>query len=86
MEPRGEVFAFEIDADLAARAVANLKPYNNVTIGHADAVTAELPPSDIIYVNAGVVAPPVAWLKALKPGGRLIFPWRPIDRVGVAAW
>jgi protein-L-isoaspartate(D-aspartate) O-methyltransferase len=85
VEPRGEVFAFEIDADLAARALANLKPYANVTIGHADAVTAELPPSDIIYVNAGVVAPPLAWLKALKPGGRLIFPWRPVDRVGLAA-
>jgi protein-L-isoaspartate(D-aspartate) O-methyltransferase len=85
VEPRGEVFAFEIEADLAARAIANLKHYKNVTIGHADAVTAELAPSDIIYVNAGVVAPPVAWLKALKQGGRLIFPWRPIDRVGVAA-
>ncbi|MGE0282531.1 MAG: protein-L-isoaspartate O-methyltransferase [Rhizobiaceae bacterium] len=85
VEPRGEVFAFEIDAGLAARAVANLKPYMNVTTGHADAVTAELPPSDIIYVNAGVVAPPLGWLKILKQGGRLIFPWRPIDRVGVAA-
>jgi len=85
VEPRGEVFAFELDAGLAARAIANLKPYHNVTIGHADAVTAELPPSDIIYVNAGVVAPPVAWLQALKHRGRLIFPWRPIERVGVAA-
>lgn len=85
VEPRGEVFAFEIDADLAARAMANLISRKNVTIGHADAVTAELPPSDIIYVNAGVVAPPVAWLKALKQGGRLIFPWRPVDRIGVAA-
>jgi len=83
--PRGEVFAFEIDADLAARALANLKPYGNVTLGHADAVTAELPLSDIIYVNAGVVAPPSSWLKALKAGGRMVFPWRPVDRVGVAA-
>lgn len=82
--PRGEVFAYEIDAKLAGRAIANLKSYDNVTIGHADGVTAELPPSDIIYVNAGAVAPPVAWLKALRPGGRLIFPWRPVEKVGLA--
>lgn len=83
--PRGEVFAFEIDDDLAARAIANLKAYKNVTVGHADAVRADLPPSDLIYVNAGVVAPPATWLKALKAGGRLIFPWRPTERIGLAA-
>ena len=41
-------------------------------------------PSDIIYVNAGVVAPPLSWLNALKPGGRLIFPWRPRHDIGLA--
>ncbi|RUU43589.1 SAM-dependent methyltransferase, partial [Mesorhizobium sp. M2C.T.Ca.TU.002.02.1.1] len=29
-------------------------------------------------------APPAAWLKALKPGGRMIFPWRPSEAVGLA--
>jgi len=43
-----------------------------------------LPPSDIIYVNAGVAAPPVGWLKALRAGGRMIFPWRPAERVPLA--
>jgi len=47
-------------------------------------VTGDLPPSDIIYVNAGVVAPPVRWLQALKLGGRMIFPWRPAQSVGLA--
>lgn len=84
VSPRGEVYAFEIDADLAARALANLKPYENVTVGHDDAVKARLPPSDVIYVNAGCVAPPVPWLKALRPGGRLVFPWRPADTIGLA--
>jgi protein-L-isoaspartate(D-aspartate) O-methyltransferase len=80
----GRVTAFELEADLAARAVKNLEAYDNVTVVQGDAVTSDLPPSDIIYVNAGVVAPPVAWLRALKPGGRMIFPWRPSQSVGLA--
>ncbi|BCG93421.1 protein-L-isoaspartate O-methyltransferase family protein [Mesorhizobium sp. 131-2-1] len=80
----GAVIAFELDAVLAARAERNLAAYGNVTVIHGNAVTSPLPASDIIYVNAGVVAPPAAWLKALKPGGRMIFPWRPAERVGLA--
>ena len=80
----GTVTAFELEAKLAARATQNLEPYANVTVIHGDAVTGALPLSDIIYVNAGVVAPPANWLKALKPGGRMIFPWRPAERVGLA--
>jgi protein-L-isoaspartate(D-aspartate) O-methyltransferase len=80
----GAVTAFELEAGLAARARKNLEAYGNVTVIHGDAVAGDLPPSDIIYVNAGVVAPPIAWLKALKPGGRMVFPWRPAERVGLA--
>ncbi|TIT87499.1 MAG: SAM-dependent methyltransferase, partial [Mesorhizobium sp.] len=36
------------------------------------------------YGNVGVIAPPATWLRALKPGGRLIFPWRPAERIGLA--
>ncbi|WP_296744087.1 protein-L-isoaspartate O-methyltransferase [Mesorhizobium sp.] len=84
VEPGGTVVAFELEETLAARAKANLASCGNVEIVHGDAVMRPLPPSDIIYVNAGVVAPPAAWLKALKPGGRMIFPWRPAERVGLA--
>ena len=84
VEPGGSVTAVEIEPDLAARAKANLAAYDNVEIVQADAVANPLPSSDIIYVNAGVVAPPAAWLKALKPGGRMIFPWRPSETVGLA--
>ena len=80
----GAVTAFELEADLAAKATKNLETYDNVSVIHGDAVTSDLPPSDIIYVNAGVIAPPVAWLRALKPGGRMIFPWRPAQSVGLA--
>ncbi|MEO5760242.1 MAG: protein-L-isoaspartate O-methyltransferase [Mesorhizobium sp.] len=84
VSPGGTVTAFELEADLAARARANLEAYDNVTVIHGDAVAAHLPRSDIIYVNAGVAAPPAGWLKALQPGGRMIFPWRPADRVPFA--
>lgn len=82
--PDGTVTAYEYEAHLAARAAENLADYDNVTVVHGDAVHAELPPSDIIYVNAGAVAPPASWLQALKLGGRLVFPWRPTEKIGLA--
>lgn len=84
VSPGGTVTAFELDKNLAELARQNLETYGNVTVVHGDAVTSPLPPSDIIYVNAGVAAPPVGWLKALRAGGRMIFPWRPAERVPLA--
>ena len=49
-----------------------------------DAVQQPIPSADLIYINAGVVAPPLTWLRALKPGGRMIFPWRPTQQAGFA--
>jgi len=82
--PGGSVEAFEVDAGLANAARQNLEPYEGVRVTHGDATVVDLPPADLIYVNAGVLAPPQSWLKALRPGGRLIFPWRPADSVGLA--
>jgi protein-L-isoaspartate(D-aspartate) O-methyltransferase len=82
--PGGSVFAFEIEPELAERAHRNLAAFPNVGIVAGDAVTLPLPASDIVYVNAGVVAPPAGWLRALKPGGRLIFPWRPSEEVALS--
>jgi protein-L-isoaspartate(D-aspartate) O-methyltransferase len=82
--PGGRVEAFEIDEPLGAAAERNLAPFENARIVHADASRAALPECDLIYVNAGVLAPPVSWLEALRPGGRMIFPWRPSETVGLA--
>jgi protein-L-isoaspartate(D-aspartate) O-methyltransferase len=82
--PGGSVHAFEIEPGLAERARQNLAAFPNVEIVEGDAVMLPLPASDIIYVNAGVVAPPAGWLHALKPGGRLIFPWRPTEEVALS--
>ncbi|WP_114945107.1 protein-L-isoaspartate O-methyltransferase family protein [Microvirga calopogonii] len=75
--PDGRVEAFEYEADLAAQAARNLGAYSNVTVHAASAFGRVLPKADVIYVNAGVVAPDIEWLRALNPGGRLIFPWQP---------
>jgi protein-L-isoaspartate(D-aspartate) O-methyltransferase len=82
--PNGAVNAFEIDAHLAEKARRNLTPFDAVTVANSDATQTRLSKSDIIYVNAGVSAPPAHWLQALKPGGRLIFPWRPTEEVALA--
>ena len=83
VQPGGSVYAFEIEPDLAAIARQNLKPFENVTIIEGDATKLAMPSCDLIYVNAGVVAPPLSWLRALRPGGRMIFPWRPTDDIGL---
>jgi protein-L-isoaspartate(D-aspartate) O-methyltransferase len=83
-QPGGIVHAFEIDQDLAEKARHNLQPFEGVSVTTADATQLPLPPSDLIYVNAGVVAPPVSWLRALRPRGRMILPWRPSQDVGLA--
>ncbi len=82
--PAGNVTAYEIDPALAAAAEQNLQPFENVVVTAADAARQALPTADLIYVNAGVSAPPVAWLEALGPGGRIVMPWHPSDAVGLA--
>jgi protein-L-isoaspartate(D-aspartate) O-methyltransferase len=80
----GRVEAYEIDQALAREAARNLESCPNVRV-HADSALArDLPPADVIYVNAGVAAPDPAWLRALRPGGRLIFPWQPASLWGTA--
>jgi protein-L-isoaspartate(D-aspartate) O-methyltransferase len=81
--PEGTVHAYEIEEDLAATARQNLQPFGNASVTHGDATQLVLPASDIVYVNAGVIAPPSGWLNALRPGGRLIFPWRPAEDIGL---
>jgi protein-L-isoaspartate(D-aspartate) O-methyltransferase len=82
--PGGTVSAYEIDENLARRARDNLSPFENVSVIQGDATRLPLPPSDLIYVNAGLVTPPLDWLKALRPQGRMIFPWRPSQSAALA--
>lgn len=71
--PRGKVFAYEIETDIAERARANLNAYPQVEVFARSGVEG-LPPVDCIYVNAAASHPAKGWLDALKVGGRLMFP------------
>jgi protein-L-isoaspartate(D-aspartate) O-methyltransferase len=82
--PGGTVNAFEIEEGLAHKARDNLRPFEGISVTTGDATKLPLPQSDLIYVNAGVIAPPPSWLQALRPQGRMIFPWRPSQAVGLA--
>ncbi|MGO4523447.1 protein-L-isoaspartate O-methyltransferase [Microvirga sp. 2MCAF35] len=84
VQPDGRVEAFEYEADLAAQAARNLDAYSNVAVHSASAFGRTLPNADVVYVNAGVLAPDVEWLRALNPDGRLIFPWQPHNGWGPA--
>jgi protein-L-isoaspartate(D-aspartate) O-methyltransferase len=72
--PNGKIIGYEIDPDLAARAIDNLAPWRNVEVRCASGVVDGLPRADAIYVNAGATRPLAAWLDALNDGGRLVFP------------
>ena len=78
----GSVIAYEIEADLAARASRNLAHLPNVTVVRASANEVALPSTDLIYVCAGATHPLASWLDALRLGGRLIFPLTPNEGVG----
>jgi protein-L-isoaspartate(D-aspartate) O-methyltransferase len=80
--PGGEVHAYEIVEDLAEIARHNLAALASVTIHATTGVGIALPASDLVYVNASASAPDTAWLRALKSGGRLIFPWQPSGQRG----
>ena len=82
--PGGHLTGYEIDSELAEAARRNLSAYEKVSVVAGDATALAVPPSDLIYVSAAVVEPPDQWLTALRPGGRLIFPWRPTLDVALA--
>lgn len=75
--PAGRIQAYEIEPALAETARANLRPYAQVTVHAASAVGVGLPDADVVYVSAAAPAPDLAWLDALRPGGRLVMPWEP---------
>jgi protein-L-isoaspartate(D-aspartate) O-methyltransferase len=78
----GSVSAYEIEGDLAERASANLQGMPNVKIHNISGCEAKLDACDVIYVNAGATHPLDAWLDALRPNGRLLFPLTPDQGMG----
>ena len=81
--PTGKVTAIEIDAGLAEKARAALKPWPQITVSNADGATLSFEPADLIVASAGATHPLSSWLDALKPGGRLLFPMTATQRGGM---
>jgi protein-L-isoaspartate(D-aspartate) O-methyltransferase len=78
---KGRVIAYEIEPDIAERAAANLARYPQVEVRARSGVD-DLPAAEAIYVNAAATHPLRAWLDALKPGGRLVFPLQAAGSTG----
>jgi protein-L-isoaspartate(D-aspartate) O-methyltransferase len=70
----GKVTAIEIDSGLAYRARIALEPWPNVTVVHGDGAHGPFALVDAIVVSAGATHPPAAWIAAIKPEGKLLFP------------
>ena len=70
----GKVSAVEINETLATRARDALAPWPQVAVVHGDGSRAASDAFDVIVASAGATHPLPAWLDALKPGGRLVFP------------
>jgi protein-L-isoaspartate(D-aspartate) O-methyltransferase len=83
--PQGHVIAFEIEDGLAERARVALAPWTQVSVVHGDGSRGPFEPADIIVASAGATHPPPAWLAALKPGGKLLFPLTPDTGTGAMA-
>jgi protein-L-isoaspartate(D-aspartate) O-methyltransferase len=81
--PRGSITAIEIDEALAERARVALEPWPQVAVVHRDGSSGPFEPADVIVVSAGVTHPLPAWLNAVKPGGRLLFPMTVTNGPGV---
>jgi len=81
--PAGQVFAYELEPELAHRASATLADLPNVTVYSRSGAEAPLPICDVVYINAGATAPLDTWLDALRPSGRLLFPLTPDGAAGM---
>ena len=70
----GAITAIEIDERLANRAREALAPWPQVAIVNGDGAQRSLPESDVVVASAGATHPLPAWLRCLRPNGRLAFP------------
>ena len=80
--PNGKVVAYEIESNVAERARANLVGYPQVEVRASSGAEGGLPEADAIYINAAASHPLLAWLNALKTGGRLLFPLQAAHSTG----
>ena len=83
--PHGKVTAIEIEEGLAARAHVALEPWPQVIVIHGDGSRGPFEAADVIVVSAGATHPLPAWLAAVNPSGKLLFPLTPTRGPGTMA-
>jgi protein-L-isoaspartate(D-aspartate) O-methyltransferase len=71
---QGHIEAYEIEPALAHRAAHNLASFSQLNLECRSGSNGPVPRCNFIYVNAGATHPADAWLDALNPRGRLLFP------------
>jgi protein-L-isoaspartate(D-aspartate) O-methyltransferase len=72
VRPSGRVTAVEYDADLAARASDNLRPWRHVEVVAGDGTRHDPGEVDAIITFAGTTGPAGLWLDRLTEGGQLL--------------
>lgn len=70
----GWVTGIEYEPELAAAAARNLADRPNVEVLAGDAQALVEGPADIVVASCGFDAVPVAWVRLLRDGGRLMIP------------
>jgi protein-L-isoaspartate(D-aspartate) O-methyltransferase len=83
--PAGKVVAIEIEPELAEWARAALAPWPQVTVFCWDGSQGPFDAADVVVASAGATHPVPAWLAAVKPGGRLLFPLTAAEGTGIMA-
>ena len=83
--PAGRVTAIDIDEGMAEWARMAMSPWPQVIVVHGDGAGGLFEPADVVVVSAGATHPMAAWLEAVKPGGRLLFPLTPDAGTGAMA-
>lgn len=81
----GKVVAVEIEPQLAERARIALAPWPQVTVLCRDGSHGPFDPADVVVASAGASQPVPAWLAAVKPEGRLLFPLTTAEGSGIMA-
>jgi protein-L-isoaspartate(D-aspartate) O-methyltransferase len=81
----GSVEAIDIEPEMAERARVALAPWPQVTVICRDGSRGPFDAVDAIVASAGATNPVPAWLAAVKPGGRLLFPLTAMEGSGIMA-
>ncbi|MGH9590294.1 MAG: protein-L-isoaspartate O-methyltransferase family protein [Terracidiphilus sp.] len=81
----GKVVGVEIEPELAERARVALAPWPQVTVLCQDGSRGPFDAADAVVASAGATHPMPAWLAAIKPGGKLLFPLTTAEGTGIMA-